>query len=62
MMNILEKTAQDNQWLILQHSTLPQPSLTVLKSGAHTPMSCRILLESANGTRYKRGCPCVNSN
>ena len=53
IMKLLEKTAQDKQWQILQHSILPQPSLTVLKSGAHTPMSCRILLESANGTRYK---------
>lgn len=52
-MNLLDKTAQEKQWQILQHSTLPQPSLAVLKSGAHTPMSCRILLESANGTRYK---------
>ncbi len=51
MKEVIEKLVESRKWYILFESTLPCPSLLMLKTGCVSSQTCGITIEEPNGRR-----------
>lgn len=51
MKEVVEQLVENQNWQVLYESTLPHPSLSVLKSGGVSSQLCGLTIEEPNGRK-----------